>query len=282
MALIETIRLRGTGRRMTLRFPERWRPANAAATGLSLVEALLIVALAWAVAVLFWMVLRPLGPLGRWQTPTSALTVADPLILTRFDPFFRSAATGTTAVTSLPLKLFGIRIDQAMGRGSAIIAAGDGLQNSFAVGEEIMPGVRLKSVSFDSVAIERGGATEQLFLDQSVATSAAPAAGVAGSSTAGSGATVATVQSLGAAIAFAPRIENGAVRGFVVGPKGASDVFAATGLQQGDVVTQINGIVIRSAEDAASALSSAGAAGSIAFGVERGGKPITVTAGVPK
>lgn len=282
MAIIETIRLRDTGKRMTLRFPDRWRPASAVATGLTIVEALLIVALAWAVAVLFWMVLRPLGPLGRWQTPTPVLTIADPLILTRFDPFFRSAATGTTTVTSLPLKLFGIRINIAMGRGSAIIAAGDGLQNSYAVGEEIMPGVRLKSVSFEGVTIERGGATEQLFLDQSVATSAAPAGAAAASPTGTPMATGATAQALGAAIAFAPRIENGAIRGFVVGPKGAGDVFAASGLQQGDVVTQINGTVIRSADDAASALSSAGAAGSIVFGVERSGKPMTVTAGVPK
>ena len=282
MAITETIRLRGTGKRMTLRFPDRWRPANAAATALTVIEALLIVALAWAAAVLFWMVLRPLGPLGRWQTPTPVLTIADPLILTRFDPFFRSAATGTTAVTSLPLKLFGIRINTAMGRGSAIIAAGDGLQNSFAVGEEILPGVRLKSVSFDGVTIERGGATEQLFIDQSVATSATPAGASAGAPGVVSGSVSATSQSLGAAIAFAPRIENGAVRGFVVGPKGAGDVFAASGLQQGDVVTQINGTVIRSADDAASALSSAGAAGSIVFGVERSGKPMTVTAGAPR
>ena len=98
-----------------------------------------------------------------------------------FDPFFRlSGAAGPVTVTSLNLKLFGIRQDQASGQGSAIIAGSDGQQRSVAVGEEIEPGVTLKSVDFDSVTISRGGADEQLFMDQSqtpgTATPAAPSA----------------------------------------------------------------------------------------------------------
>ncbi len=95
-------------------------------------------------------------------------------------------------VTSLNLKLFGIRQDQASGQGSAIIAGSDGQQRSIAVGEEIEPGVTLKAVGFDSVTISRGGADEQLFMDQSQAPAtvaaptgpAAPAAPVAQPSTA--------------------------------------------------------------------------------------------------
>ena len=49
----------------------------------------------------------------------------------------------------------------------AIIALPDGTQTSVAVGEEVMPGVRLNAVRFDGVTILRGGAREQLFLDQS-------------------------------------------------------------------------------------------------------------------
>ena len=40
-------------------------------------------------------------------------------------------------------RFYGIRQDQASGRGAAIIATPDGLQRSFAVGEEIVPGVTL-------------------------------------------------------------------------------------------------------------------------------------------
>ena len=70
-------------------------------------------------------------------------------------------------VTSLNLKLYGVREDRATGRGSAIIALPDGRQLSFAVGEEIMPGVTLTAVGFDNVTISRGGTAEQIFLDQS-------------------------------------------------------------------------------------------------------------------
>jgi general secretion pathway protein C len=61
-----------------------------------------------------------------------------------------------------------VRLNQAIGRGSAIIETPDGLQSSFATGDEIMPGVTLKSVTFDGAIISRNGVDEQIFLDQSV------------------------------------------------------------------------------------------------------------------
>src|SRR3546814_6656978 len=41
------------------------------------------------------------------------------------------------------------------------------MQSSFAVGDAILPGVVLKAVAFDHVSIDRGGAEEQIFIDQS-------------------------------------------------------------------------------------------------------------------
>ncbi len=138
----------------------------------TLIGALLTFALLWAGVMLFWAIVEPLGPLGERRTAGTGFAGADQSLLTRFDPFFRDApAGGTVTVTSLPLKLFGTRLDQAVGRGSAIIAMPDGTQASYGVGDEIVPGVRLKSVAFDNVTIERGGVPEQLFLDQSVAAS---------------------------------------------------------------------------------------------------------------
>ena len=87
-------------------------------------------------------------------------------------------------MTSLNLKLYGVREDRATGRGAAIIALPDGRQLSFAVGEEIMPGVTLTAVGFDNVTISRGGAAEQIFLDQS---GPAQAAGVPETPAAGAG-----------------------------------------------------------------------------------------------
>ncbi|HEX8467274.1 MAG TPA: type II secretion system protein N [Allosphingosinicella sp.] len=137
--------------------------------GWTVLELALLALLALQCARLIWTALTPVGPLGDWQ---SAEVRSDSRagLLGGFDPFFRlSGAAGPVTVTSLNLKLFGIRQDQASGRGSAIIAGSDGQQRSIAVGEEIEPGVTLKSVDFDSVTISRGGADEQLFMDQSQA-----------------------------------------------------------------------------------------------------------------
>ncbi len=97
-----------------------------------------------------------------------------------------SATTGVVQqVTSLPFKLYGIRISEGSGLGSAIIADDTGKQSSFAVGEEIMPGITLKAVAFDHVTISRSGADETLYIDQSggapVAAPAAPPVTPAGS-----------------------------------------------------------------------------------------------------
>jgi general secretion pathway protein C len=86
-------------------FRLRW-PARRSARTLpyDITEAVLIVALVTTGVALFWTLVRPMGPVGRWQAVGSSVAAADPSILTRFDPFFRSAPTGATAVTSLPLK----------------------------------------------------------------------------------------------------------------------------------------------------------------------------------
>lgn len=253
-----------------------WLPVVTAA------EVALIVGMAWAGAVLLWTLVRPYGPIGRWQTGGASVVAADPALLTRFDPFFRSApaTTATAAVTSLPLKLFGIRLDQAMGRGSAIIAGADGLQSSFAIGDEIVPGVTLKSVAFDSVTIDRGGIGEQLFLDQSVAAPVAgstPTPGAAPATTAAQ--PTVSAQALAMGIAFAPRLDKGAVTGFSVSPKGSGDAFTAAGLQAGDIVTQINGVSVRSIEDATQALNNATGGSQISISVERGGKVVMLRPG---
>lgn len=151
--------------------------------GWTVLEVALLALLALQCARLIWTAMTPVDPLGDWKS-IDARDAATGGILGSFDPFFRlSGAAGPVTVTSLNLKLFGIRQDQASGRGSAIIAGADGRQRSIAVGEEIEPGVTLKTVDFDSVTISRGGADEQLFMDQSQAPAAvtptAPGAPVA-------------------------------------------------------------------------------------------------------
>ena len=136
----------------------------------SALELLLLTLIAVQAARLFWILVTPVGPVGDWR-PVSALAAPGAgSALGGFDPFFRlSGGAGPAVVTRLNLKLYGVREDRATGRGSAIIALPDGSQSSFAVGDEIMPGVTLTAVGFDSVTINRNGTPEQIFLDQSPA-----------------------------------------------------------------------------------------------------------------
>ena len=240
-----------------------------------ILEFSLIALLAVQGARLIWAVAAPVGPVGAWKAPGSAGVSGDESLLTRFDPFFRLGGnTGPAVVTSLAVKLFGVRVDQAMGRGSAIIATPDGVQSSYAIGDEILPGVKLKAVTFEGVTIERGGVDEQIFLDQSVvapvaqpgATAAAPAAPLAAGT------------ALASEIGFMPRSEKGQVTGFVVSPKGSGTAFRAAGLQEGDVLTAINGQTIRSADDVTRAMAASPASGIVMLSVERGGKAISLSA----
>jgi|CXWL01.1.fsa_nt_gi general secretion pathway protein C len=229
-------------------------------------EVMLLILVAVQLARLVWAVVTPAGPLGDVRAaPVTAKPSAD------FDPFFRlSSQPGSAVVTSLALKLFGVRVDEAIGGGSAIIATPDGVQSSFGVGDEILPGVKLKQVAFDSVTIERNGISEQLFLDQSVAAPlAAPKAA----------ATSALPTTLQNEIGYAPRLTMDKVTGITVNPRGNGDLFREMGLQPGDVVTAINGQPVASADAVAGQLS---AGGSISLQIERAGRTINVTSGAPK
>ncbi len=267
---------------------EGWRRRVAPIDWLSFVEMLLLAGLMLQAARLVWAVVTPVGPAGPWEGRQAEILspAARQALFAGFDPFFRAEApqAGNAVVTSLALTLYGIRLNEGSGLGSAIIAAPDGIQNSVAVGEEIMPGVILKAVAFDHVVIDRGGVEEQLFIDQSQpAPEAAPADTGAPASAApmtpapqpptGSP----TADSLKRDIGFVPRSQNGRITGLVVTPKGPG--FAAAGFQSGDIITQVNGRAIGSAGDLVVLQNQIAPGARISLTVERGAAvvPIALT-----
>lgn len=254
-----------------------------------LLAALLGALLIFQLLRLLWTVITPLSPLGVWQP--QAAVIASPAerraLFASFDPFFRSAPQGpaSATVTALGLTLFGININEATGGGSAIIAGEDGVQTSFAVGDEIAPGVRLVGVAFDHVLLDRGGARESLFLDQSgeaaVSNPATPlpaptpevgSTGTAGVSASGE----MSPATLKAGVGFAPRAEDGRVTGLVVQPHGDGAVFRAAGLRPGDVIRSVNGRPIGSAGDAAALANQIAPGARISLEVERGASVVPV------
>jgi general secretion pathway protein C len=269
--------LDGRARRFLARFP--------AVTPYSLAELALLLALAVQTARLIWAVATPIGPLGDWRpaTPAAAGLPAD--ALASFDPFFRlDADAGPAAVTSLQLTLFGTRLDEAQGGGSAIVAGPDGLQKSVAVGEEVAPGVRLKAVAFDHVTLDRGGRPEDLFLDQSKSVqpvspgpppAGAPALGPPPAPPAATPGGVPATR-IRDEIGFMPRLDGGRVSGLVVRSQGTGVLFRQAALHEGDVVTAVAG---RPVSDAGAfdrlAIEYRGG-GVIPLTVERGGQTLAL------
>jgi general secretion pathway protein C len=247
----------------------------------SALELALLALIAVQAARLVWTLVTPVGPVGEWKGAAPLAAPSDGSALTEFDPFFRlSAASGPVAVTSLNLKLHGVREDRASGRGSAIIALPDGTQQSFAVGDEIMPGVTLAQVGFDNVTISRGGAQEQIFLDQSEpAAGAAPAA--ADGSTPAPAAPASSIPTpptpprapAGSAIQFQARSSGGRVDGLIVNPGGdGGEAFRAAGFERGDVIVSVNGQTVSSAEQARAMLRQSGGQATVI--VNRGGRAV--------
>ncbi|MFT3966360.1 MAG: type II secretion system protein N [Sphingobium sp.] len=254
-------------------------------------EALLLLLLAWQAARLVWALVTPLGMLGEWQERSPAILPPDAraALFRSFDPFTRGAAdAGGAQVTGLALQLFGTRINEGSGQGSAIIATPDGLQSSFIVGDQIMPGVTLREIAYDHVVIDRGGTAETLFLDQSAGDmtdggagggEGGPPPGPAGAGAGAGGAMpsgVLTPMVVQRDIGFAPRSDGGRVSGLVVTRQGTGEGFALAGFQQGDIITQVNGRPITSVGDIQAMQAQLRPGARLSLMVERGAATVPV------
>ncbi len=255
----------------------------------SLAELLLIAGLATQSARLLWTLVTPVSPLGDWRPAEISVPGRPYDVLAGFDPFFRlgAQAQGPATVTSLQLTLFGIRVDEASGRGSAIVAGADNVQKSVGVGEEIQPGVRLKAVAFDHITIDRGGTSEDLFLVQSDAPQPgqAPVPAPGAPPVAGQPAVppIAANQ-IRNEIGFIPRIDGGRISGLVVRPQGTGNLFRTAGLREGDVVTAIGGRPVTGPQDLDRVTADFAGGGNIPITVERGTQTLAlaITIAAPK
>jgi general secretion pathway protein C len=210
---------------------------------------------------LFWVIFGPVGSIGNWKARTAVSLPAETRVALfgSHDPFSRAQAQSSDQVfvTSLSLTLFGTRVNENSGSGSAILAGADGVQQSYAVGEEVMPGVQLVQVAYDHVVLSRNGAKESLFLDQSV-----PAATVAPNATPSAPAPAATTGSpsgevklsavaLRDSISAQPRNEGGRITGIILSAKDDGAMLGTAGLMPGDIVVTINGRPVGAASDIA-------------------------------
>lgn len=246
-------------------------------------------------AILLWMIVTPVAPLGTWRPGGVRLMspAARGALFAGFDPFNRGAVqvvatAGPGNVTALALTLFGVRINAATGGGSAIIAGPDGVQQVYRVGVEVMPGVTLAGVHFDHVELSHNGSNELLYLDQSkpaaiAGTTLAPSpSGLVAQAPGGPppaappGPPALTVDAVRQGIVFVPRREGARITGLQVSAGADGSIFRAAGFQAGDVVTAVGG---RPVSDAAALAAQLQPGQSLAVTVRRNGQqlPLAIT-----
>jgi len=271
-----------------------WARRLPVANPYSIVELLLLTALAVQCARLVWTVVTPVGPVGDWR-PATGVSAGDPAQAARlrsFDPFFRLVESGAaTVLTSLQLVLYGTRVDEATGRGSAILGPPDGIQNSYAIGDEVVPGVVLSGVAFDHVTLARGGAEETLFIDQSTPApvadpgAAASTGGVApapvtspapGIDPRRAGPPPITIEAIRRDIRFTPRTVDGRRSGLAVTGTSGSTTLGQAGLADGDVILEAGGRPVSGPADIEAAAAGVQPGTALPIVVERGGQRIPV------
>lgn len=246
----------------------RWLPADV----YFWLKALLLAGIAVQLARLLWVVLTPVGPFGDWR-PASARILPPQVqagILAAVDPFNRGAATGSAPAPNVTMTVFGVRAD-AGGGGSAILGTPDGEQKSFAVGDEVAPGVRLAEVSFDHVVLAQGERRQTLYM--AGADEAEPAAPSA------AGPAAAAVSQ---AFAIRPRTQGGRVTGAIVSPGAHEAIYQSAGFRPGDVVVAVNGARISSQIDVQQLQSSVVPGARLLLTVERGAQTVPIALNIPE
>lgn len=252
----------------------RWLPSDV----YFWLKAVLLALFATQVAKLFWIAATPVGPFGEWRPapPRLLSPEAQAAVIAAVDPFFRPGAmqaSASAAAPSVGLQLFGTRASEGRLPGSAILAGSDGEQKSYAVGEEVAPGVRLSAVFFDHVVLSRGASNQTIYM------AGAEGAGASGAGAAPGGSAVASM--VGNAFQMKPRNQGGRVTGVLVTPGSNPQLYAASGFRDGDVIVAVNGAQITSMIDVQQLQSSIAPGARLLLTVERGADKVPIALNLP-
>ena len=284
----------------TVRSPTGWAPLAAWVT------VLLLVALAFSVARLTWVVIAPDpvtadGPVpdqraqpvdfdGAAAPRLELDTVARLHLFGRASPGDRPTMAEIDAPdTRLRLQLRGVLAAVPSGQGIALIASESGEERHYLPGAEIPGGATLEQVHADRVVLSREGRYELLRLPREAAlsedASPAPAARSQPRAFAGGGASLPAETraqwlddptALFEAVQVQPVMEGGVMRGFAISPRRDPRMFRELGLRPGDVVTAVNGITVEGMNDPTAIREHLAGASAITLNIERDGEPDTV------
>ena len=162
----------------------------------------------------------------------------------------------------------------------AIITSDNDQEKVYFTGDIVTKGTTLHKVQIDRVILNRGGVLEALRLPRQFAGNAAPTR----RKTSNSGPTTRTIQqmvtenaaNLGEIIRPQPFMPNGQLKGYRVFPGRNRAQFVALGLRPGDLVTEINGVLLNNPSQGMAIFRSLGETTQVSVTVERNGKQETL------
>ena len=256
-----------------------------------LIEGVLVVLIAAQAVRLIVALLAAPAEAAPASPPAASVDLA---ALSRTDAFFRSGARSSlaevTAAGTDQLRLFGVRAGTA-GGGSAILGLADGRQLSVGVGEEIEPGLVLRSVAEDHVTVARGASVARVDFGEVPEGAAAPPpppsqpqvvapptpAAAAGPAAQAAQAPVVDPQRLIGQASLRPRMKGMSISGFTVSAAGDGAALRAAGLRSGDVILAVNGVELNGMGALSSLKAELADASSVEIRFERDGRVQTTT-----
>ncbi|HKY90327.1 MAG TPA: type II secretion system protein GspC [Nevskiaceae bacterium] len=275
-------------------------------------EVVLVVLVAQAAAALMWKLI-PVPATAAWTPPTPMVdptqgggnrgpnvdAIMSAHLFGQYVPPSDPAldAMSEAPDTHLNLTLMGILAATADRGSRALIAASNGEENPFAIGDDVVRGVTLQAIFPDRVILSRNGQLETLRLDKNTTGGKLPAGfqnyhrpavDEGGDEEEEGGDDTSAMLSdireelmtdpsrASEYIRVQPASNGGQLRGYRIYPGRDRTVFSAIGLRPGDLVTQVNGIQLNDANTALAMLQQLSQANNLTVVIERGGQQQTV------
>lgn len=195
--------------------------------------------------------------------------------------------------TRLNLVLRGVLSSDDPKEARAIIAEPNGTENYFRVGSALPGGAELKEIHADRIILLRAGRHETLRLPREAmeggSAPAEPRALPGGALGEDAGALLGTYRDQAAEnpqalLDLARAVPFSTASGFVgfrLFPGNKPALFAQLGLQPGDLVKEVNGVVLDSPVRGAEAMQQLRESGQLALRIERGGQDINLAVDIP-